>query len=133
MIKGSCLCGDVRYELTGKPLRAHYCHCQRCRKIRGSAFASNLFLPLDAIRYTQGEALLRSYKPPEAERFTHVFCPKCGSSLPFSNEARGVVVVPMGSLDDDPRHSPEAHIFVGSKAPWFTITDDLPQHEEAAR
>lgn len=133
MIKGSCLCGEIRYELTGEPVRAHHCHCQRCRKIGGSAFASNLFVPLDAIRYTQGEGLLQSYKLPDAERFTHVFCKACGSSLPFRNQARGVVVVPMGSLDDDPEHPPEAHIFVGSKAPWFTIKDALPQHREAAR
>jgi hypothetical protein len=90
-------------------------------------------VPLDAIRYTQGEEFLQSYKLPEAERFTHVFCKVCGSSLPFKNEARGIVVVPMGSLDDDPAHPPDAHIFVGSMAPWFMITDSLPQYEEAAR
>ncbi len=128
MITGSCLCGAVRYEITRKAEWAHNCHCQRCRKIRGAAFASNLFVPLDAFRYTQGEELLRSYKPPDAERVTHVFCNVCGSSLPFLNEARGLTVVPMGSLDDDPGRPPAAHIFVGSKAPWFTITDSLPQH-----
>jgi hypothetical protein len=90
-------------------------------------------VPLDSIQYTRGEESLQSYKLPEATRFTHVFCKLCGSSLPFRNEARGVVVVPMGSLDDDPRHPPDAHIFVGSKAPWFTISDSLPQHQEAAR
>ncbi|MCH7866225.1 MAG: GFA family protein [Myxococcales bacterium] len=128
MILGSCLCGAIRYELTQEPVWAHNCHCQRCRKIRGSAFASNLFVPLESFRYTQGEELLRSYKLPEAERFTHVFCDECGSSLPFRNEARGLAVIPMGSLDDDPGHTPQAHIFVGSKATWFTITDQLPQH-----
>jgi hypothetical protein len=127
-ISGSCLCGAVRYEITGEPEWAHNCHCRRCRKIRGAAFASNLFVPLDRVRYTQGEDLLRSYKLPEAARFTHVFCSVCGASLPFLNVARGRAVVPMGSLDDDPRHPPDAHIFVGSKAPWFTITDALPQH-----
>jgi hypothetical protein len=130
VIRGSCLCGAVSYELTGAPVWAHNCHCQRCRKIRGSAFASNLFVPLDAIRYTRGEDLLESFKLPEAERFTHVFCKACGSSLPFLNTDRGVVVVPMGSLDDDPEHPPQAHIFVDSKAPWFTITDSLPQYSE---
>ncbi len=130
MISGSCLCGEIRYELTQEPVWAHNCHCQRCRKVRGSAFASNLFVPLDALRYLCGEESLQSYKLPEAERFTHVFCRQCGSSLPFRNEARGTVVVPMGSLDDDPGHPPDAHIYVGSKAPWFTITDSLPQNPE---
>lgn len=129
MIKGSCLCGAIGYEILQPPQLAYNCHCQRCRKARGTAFASNLFVPLDAFRYTRGEDKLESYKVPEAERFTHVFCSACGSSLPFLNLARAVAVVPMGSLDDDPGHPPDAHIFVGSKAPWFTITDSLPQHQ----
>jgi hypothetical protein len=130
-VTGSCLCGAVLYVITGELDWAHNCHCQRCRKIRGSAFASNLFVPLDHFRYTQGEEYLRSYKLPEAERFTHVFCERCGSSLPFLNAARGRAVIPMGSLDIDPGITPTAHIFVGSKAPWHAITDTLPQHEEA--
>ena len=130
-LTGSCLCGGIRYELTQVPVWAHSCHCSRCRKTTGAAFASNLFLPLAALSYTKGEDLLRSFKPPEAERFTHVFCSHCGSTLPFINKARGLVGVPMGSLDDDPRYSLRAHIFVDSKAPWFTITDALPQHPTA--
>ena len=129
MIHGSCLCGAIHFELDRDPVWAHHCHCQRCRKSGGGAFASNLFVPLDALRFTQGEDLLQSFKLPEAERFTHVFCIRCGSSMPFRNRARDNVVVPMGSLDDDPQHPPDAHIFVGSKAPWFTITDSLPRYE----
>jgi hypothetical protein len=128
-IEGSCLCGAVRYRITQRPGWAHNCHCRRCRKIRGTAFAANLFVPLDAFEYTSGEEKLCSYKLPEAERFTHVFCGECGSSLPFQNTARGTAVIPMGSLDDDPGHPPDAHIFVGSMAPWYTITDSLPRWE----
>ena len=128
VVEGSCLCGAIRYEILQRPQRAHNCHCQRCRKVRGTAFAANLFVPLDALRYTRGEDKLESYKLPEADRFTHVFCKVCGSSLPFLNVARGLAVVPMGSLDDDPGYSPKAHIYVDSMAPWHTITDELPQH-----
>ena len=131
LLAGGCLCGAVRFELTGAPEWAHSCHCSRCRKATGAAFASNLFLPAGALRFSQGEERIRSFRPPDAERFTRAFCEVCGSSLPWSNEARGRVVVPMGTLDDDPGCSPQAHIFVGSKAPWFTITDSLPQHPEA--
>lgn len=130
-LTGGCLCGAVRYELTQAPVWAHSCHCSRCRKTSGSAFASNLFFALDALRYSQGDEHLRSFKPPDAERFTHVFCSRCGSSLPFVNQDRGLAGVPMGSLDGDPGYAPRAHIFVGSKAPWFTIGDELPQHPEA--
>lgn len=92
--------------------------------------SANLFVPLESFRYTQGEALLSSYKPPEAKRFTHVFCSVCGSSLPFLNLAREQAVVPMGSLDDDSDRLPEAHIFVDSMASWFKITDSLPRFSE---
>ncbi len=127
---GSCPGGAVGYGLTQGPGWAHNCHCSRCRKTRGAAFASNLFVARDGFRFTQGEDQLLSYKPPDAERFTHVFCRRCGSSLPWRNESRGIVVVPMGSLDEDPGITPRANIFVASKAPWFTITDDLPQRPE---
>jgi hypothetical protein len=128
---GSCLCGAVRYEVTQDPVWAHNCHCSRCRKTRGSAFASNLFVAGDGVRFLQGEDQLQSYKPADAERFTHVFCRHCGSTMPWRDERRGMVVVPMGSLDDDPGITPRANIFVESKAPWFTITDDLPQTQGA--
>lgn len=130
-INGSCLCGEVRYELTSEPVWSHTCHCSRCRKATGSAFAANLFFEIGALRYASGQERVRSFAPPDAERFTHYFCSQCGSTLPFSNEARGLVGVPMGTLDDDPHYSPRAHIFVGSKAPWFAICDDLPRHDGA--
>jgi len=124
---GSCLCGGVRYEITEDPAWAHNCHCSRCRKTRGAAFASNLFVAVEALRFLQGEGELQSYKPPDAERFTHVFCRRCGSTMPWRDATRGMAVVPMGSLDDEPALTPRANIFVASKAPWFTITDDLQQ------
>lgn len=131
LLAGSCLCGAVRYELTEAPDWSHSCHCSRCRKATGAAFASNLFVPLEALRYTAGEEHLRSFQPPDAERFIHTFCGICGATLPSDNQARGRAVVPMGSLDGDPGLSPKAHIWVDSRAAWDTITDELPQHPEA--
>ena len=131
VLHGSCLCGAVRYELSAAPDWSHHCHCSRCRKSTGAGFASNLFVPIDALRFTAGEAEVRRYKLPEAERFTHAFCARCGGNLPFRNEPRGRAVVPMGSLDDDPGYRPRAHIFVDSKPAWTSIGDDLPRHSEA--
>jgi hypothetical protein len=88
---------------------------------------------MDGFRFLQGEDQLQSYKPPDAQRFTHAFCRRCGATLPWRNESRGMVVVPMGTLDDDPGIAPLANIFVASRAPWFTITDDLPQYPEDVR
>jgi hypothetical protein len=109
---------------------ARHCHCSRCRKARGAAHASNLFAPLDGLSFTRGEDRLASYKVPEAERFTQVFCRTCGSPLPCPQPARGAAVVPMGSLDGDPGVRPSRHIFVASKAPWYEIADDLPRDAE---
>jgi hypothetical protein len=130
-LSGSCLCGAVRYELTEAPVWAHACHCSRCRKTSGAAYAPNLFVPIAGLRFTQGEQHRHVYKPPDAERFSHAFCGECGSTMPFRNPSRGLAGVPMGTLDDDPAYALRAHIFVGSKAPWHEIADALPQHPEA--
>jgi hypothetical protein len=130
ILRGSCLCGAVRYELTEAPVWAHACHCSRCRKTSGSAFTPNLFVKLDALRFTQGADQLREFTPPDAERFNHVFCATCGSTLPFRNPSRGLAGVPMGTLDVDPAYALRAHIFVDSKASWEEIRDGLPQHVE---
>ncbi len=126
--RGSCLCGTVTYVLEQDPVRAVNCHCGRCRRARSAAHASNLFVPDTGMRFTRGTDALASYKVPEAQFFTQVFCRVCGSCLPRSDPSRGIAVVPMGSLDDAPGLRPQRHIFVADKAPWFDIADALPQH-----
>ena len=128
--RGSCLCGDVTFDLEGTPVRAHHCHCSRCRKARGAAHASNLFYGIDCVRFTEGVDAIVDYKLPEARFFGQSFCRRCGSPVPRLDRIRKIAVVPMGSLDDDPGEHPARHIFVASKAPWHTITDDLPQFDQ---
>ena len=130
-VKGSCLCGGIRFEMSETPRGVTHCHCSRCRKVRGSANATNLFLPLTGLRFVQGEELLAKYRLPEAKRFAHWFCKVCGSSMPRFDETLGMAIIPMGAFDDDPIARPNRHIHVGSKAPWDAITDDLPQFEAA--
>ncbi len=125
-VKGSCLCGAVAFEMTAKPIRVNHCHCTRCRKVRGTAHATNLVVEVAGVRFLQGEEQLASFKPEGAQFFTHVFCKTCGSSMPRLDVERGIAVVPMGSFDDDPGVRPDRHIFVESKAPWDEITDSLP-------
>jgi hypothetical protein len=131
-LRGSCLCGGAAYELRGEIRAVRSCHCSRCRKARAAAHASNLVGAADGLRWLRGEDLLQSYKVPEARFFTQVFCRVCGGKLPRVDFDRGIAVLPLGSLDDDPGRGPEHHIFVGSKAPWFEITDGLPQYTEAS-
>jgi hypothetical protein len=131
IVKGSCLCAGVAFEMTGTPKIVNHCHCLRCRKARGTAHATNLVVALDGLRYVRGEQLLTTYKVPEAKHFTHVFCKVCGSSMPRVDETRGIAIVPMGSFDDDPGARPMRHIFVDSRAPWDDIHDALPQFADA--
>jgi hypothetical protein len=90
-----------------------------------------LVTPLDGVRFTRGEELVRTYKVPEAQFFKSAFCATCGSIMPRRDAARGITLVAMGSLDDDPGARPASRIFVGSRAPWDVIGDTLPQHEAA--
>jgi len=131
VVQGSCLCGDVTFEITGPPKRMMNCHCTRCRRGRSAAHASNIFYDLDSVRWTRSETQVAEYKLPEARFFGKAFCRRCGSGLPRLSRERGAAVVPAGSLDDDPGIRPAAHIFVASKASWFEITDGAPQFPEA--
>jgi hypothetical protein len=127
-VRGSCLCGGVAYTIQGSIAEIRNCHCSRCRKARGAAHASNIFVAPGSFGWVRGEELLESFKVPEARRFVQVFCRVCGSSLPRTGLE--YVVIPAGTLDDDPGARARVHIFCGSKAPWYEITDGLPQHEE---
>lgn len=129
---GSCNCGAVAFEYTG-PVQAMWnCHCSRCRKARGSAHATNLFVRRENFSWTQGEDKVRIYKLPGAERFAQAFCIDCGSAVARVNEASPLVVIPVGAMDADPGMQPRGHIFVGSKSGWFEICDDLTQHEQTS-
>lgn len=127
---GSCLCGAVAYEFEGPIDRWYNCHCSRCRRARGGPHASNVFVSPSGFRWTRGDDQVVGFKLPEAERFGQAFCRTCGGKVPRVNVPAGYVGIPAGSLDDDPGARPQRHIFVGSKAPWFEIADDLPQSEE---
>ncbi len=129
VLRGSCLCGDVAYEVRA-PLKAvHNCHCSRCRKARAAAHATNGFTDVDGVVFVRGEDRLKSFKLPSARFFTQVFCGRCGSAMPRVDLERNFAVIPFGSLDDDPGRGSDDHIFTGSMAPWYTIADDLPQFD----
>jgi hypothetical protein len=131
-VRGSCLCGQVVYEIDGAIDLIRHCHCSRCRRARGAAHATNGFVDPARFRYLRGESLLESFKVPDAERFRQTFCRECGSPMPGVIRNRPYIVIPMGGIEGDPGARPREHIFVGSKAPWDEITDSLPQHAEYA-
>lgn len=116
-VRGSCLCGGIKYEITGPLGTALHCHCSMCRKFDGSAFRARVSVPKSSFRFVQGEELLTIYRssPDTVKRF----CKVCRSAMVNSwvpeLDNYGLA---MGSLDDDPGVRPSCHIFVGSKAPW---------------
>jgi hypothetical protein len=128
---GSCLCAAVAYEATGEPMIMQNCHCQRCRRLRGTAYASNIFYKIPQFRWTRGADLVAEYKLPEARFYTSAFCRQCAGFVPKVAVERGLVVIPAGSLDTDPPLRPQRHVFTNYKASWFDITDTLPQFAEA--
>lgn len=130
--QGSCLCGAVAWELAGKPGRMQNCHCSRCRRARSAAHATNAFYQREQLTWIRGEAEVRSYSLPGAKYFGQDFCQRCGSPVPRVAAATGRVAVPCGSSDGDPGARPLGNIFATDKAPWFEITDGLPQWEAYA-
>ena len=128
--QGSCLCGDVAYEISSPPLRMYFCHCSRCRQGSSAEHCANVFYKAEGFRWTRGADLVQNYKLPDAQYFGTAFCKRCGSAVPRVSFERNVAVVPAGSLDSEPGIAPSAHIYVGSKSPWTDIGDMIPQFEE---
>ena len=128
MAGGSCLCGEVAFELVRSAGRMMNCHCGRCRRAHSAAHASNIFVDSAKFRWVRGESQVSNYGPPKDWHFGTAFCRQCGSTLPRVIRSVGLVVVPAGTLDGDPGTRPTGHGFANSKAQWFSITDDLPQY-----
>ncbi|MBW4450008.1 MAG: GFA family protein [Spirirestis rafaelensis WJT71-NPBG6] len=125
-MKGSCACGGIEYELSDNLFAANHCHCSICRKIHGAAFATFAHAKAENFRWLRGEDLITSYK--SSEKNLRNFCRVCGSNVPSVFPKTNHVRIPMGTLDDDAGIKPSVHIFVADKAPWFEISDRLPQY-----
>lgn len=127
ILAGSCLCGAVQYRVADEFRYAMNCHCSQCRRATGSAFKPFGGIERDKFSLARGADNLIIHGAPDNH---DACCRTCGSLLYSVVQDGAYVHVTFGTLTDDPTIRPTKHIFVGSKAPWFTITDDLPQHEE---
>ena len=126
-LAGECLCGDVQYRVEDRFLYALNCHCSQCRKSTGSAFKPLAGIERSKFGVVKGQDALLIFGE---ENGHDAHCKRCGSLL-YSVVREGQYVhVTLGTLVDEPSIRPTAHIFVGSKAAWYTITDELPQHQE---
>ncbi len=131
MLEGGCLCGAVRYRLSGASQRVTHCHCAMCRKQHGAAFATYARVDRSALEISETGGALSAYR--SSGKVLRQFCRTCGSSLFWSrDDAPQRVAVAVGTLDGEPDRRPDAHIFVESKAAWTHVGDGLPQYAFSA-
>src|ERR1017187_10091779 len=134
MIRGSCFCGGVRFEIARAVGPFELCHCSRCRKASGSAFFAWLLVKREDFLLVQGHDLIKTFETAVREAppaYSTSFCVRCGSPGPNPRNESLYIEVPAGLLDDDPQIRPDRHIFVDVKSSWFNISDDLPQLDRA--
>lgn len=128
-LHGSCLCGRIKYQIHGPLSDVLNCHCSMCRKLHASAFRTRAKVAAKDWEWVSGQNTIKFYESSPGEH--KGFCSECGSSLVTRFDSNpDVIGFPLGTLDSDPGVKAERHVFVGSKAPWYDITDSLPQYKE---
>jgi len=128
-LRGTCLCRGVEYTVDDDFQYMGHCHCSQCRKFSGSAFSVFGGIEPHKLRLTRGAELVNRYE--KAPQIWLAFCRNCGSSLYSDKLGRGMLHLRIGTLDDVPTRRPNYHVYVGSKAEWHDIRDDLMQFTEA--
>ncbi|GAA4362682.1 GFA family protein [Kangiella marina] len=124
--KGSCLCGEVKFEVEGNFEKLFFCHCTRCQKNTGSAHCANLFSGSASINWISGKEQVKTYHLPET-RHAKSFCVNCGSAMPTEVAGGKMIVVPAGCLDDDVTIQANGHIFMDDKASWESLLEETPK------
>lgn len=125
-IHGSCLCGKARYEIEGEITQVDHCHCTFCQKTHGAAFGSYAQIEPGQFRWVGSTGTLGRFQ--SSTHSARVFCTNCGSTLLSDINGGAILAVTLGTLDNPPPLPSGFHIFVRSKAPWYTINDGLPQY-----
>ncbi|ARN22138.1 GFA family protein [Piscinibacter gummiphilus] len=128
VLRGSCLCGGVAFDIRGPLTGALYCHCRMCRKSHGTAFRARAGVAAADFRWARGDDLVTWFESSPGNH--RGFCRVCGANLISRFDKHpDVYGLALGVLDDDPNVRPGCHVFVADKAPWFEITDTLPRFE----
>ena len=127
-MKGSCLCGKINYEITSEILGINYCHCRKCQKASGTAFATSAAVSANEFKIVSGQEYLNSFQSSEDK--SRFFCRHCGSPIYSSRKNSSTLYIRLGTLNDDPIKRPEVHIFTNEKPCWHDITDNIPQLKE---
>lgn len=127
MISGSCLCGSVKYRISGKVGDIIHCHCKTCQKAHGTAFSSVATVN-DTDFTILGDENLKYFESSMGKK--RYFCTTCGTQIYAKRDNSQHVILRLGSLDDDPKSNEKNHIWVSHKASWYSINSNLPEHSE---
>jgi hypothetical protein len=127
MLTGSCLCGGIRFEISGPIAGIVQCHCSLCRKSSGTGSIATIRVAAEQLRWLSGEDLVRTFE--RLSGYGTAFCSVCGCPAPDANAKRTLYGIPAGLLDGDPPLRVIEHIFVVSKAQWDPIADDAPRYD----
>lgn len=128
---GGCLCGAVRYEVSGDPIRVANCHCDDCRKVTGAAFATNVFVKEDDLTIQSGDLGSYSHQSDSGNTMTKKFCSNCGSQV-FSEGtgSPGAVGIKVGSIDDASNIKPQITVYAARALPFVQIDEDTEIFQE---
>jgi hypothetical protein len=126
---GGCLCGAVKYIVTGPPINVRACHCQDCQRLTGSAFFVRALFPKNHVIIT---GALSEF--PSSEDLTRKFCPRCGSQVFCERKSRpDTIAIALGSFDSLDGITPSEHIWISDKQPWVSVPADAPQHPKTPK
>lgn len=124
---GQCLCGAVKYEVTGAVAAFHICYCSRCRHSTGSAHAANIFTAPDNITWLSGKDQIQRFELETAKNFIKQFCKVCGSAVPYIDRAGTTLLIPAGGLNGNLELTPDDRIFCADRSAWVDNIPDSPE------
>lgn len=125
LTQGRCLCGNVRFQVEGKPVWIGHCHCQSCRRNTGSVLATFVGFKPSQVTYLNGEQGLYESSPGVRRRF----CTNCGTPLSYeADKFPNEIHLYLCTLDEPERYVPQFHVFYSERVPWFEVADNLPRH-----
>jgi hypothetical protein len=128
--RGSCLCGEVAFEVEGPFDRFLNCHCSRCRKATGTAHSCEVIVNAPALRWLRGEQSVVRFDLPRARSFATAFCRQCGSPMPHLTRSGREAIIPAGGFDDPLGAVPDRHVHWASRADWYVHGDGLPFQDQ---
>jgi hypothetical protein len=124
VVTGRCLCGDIRYEYRGAPVKILHCHCESCRRHTSSPVATFVCVRQENFRYLSGAPVAYASSP----GVTRTHCGRCGAPMTYTSNRNTQVDLYVGTLDDPTAVVPTYHAYVAEQLPWFETADMLPRY-----